>query len=97
MTWLPDEKLELLGLAEDAQELLRKVVHARGFNIGLNLGECAGAGVADHLHLHIVPRWPGDYNFMPVLGSTRVIPEGLETLYGKLVSARDELRLSGHR
>ena len=86
-----EEKLELLTLAEAAQTLLRDVVHAQGFNVGLNLGACAGAGVADHLHLHIVPRWPGDYNFMPVLGATRVIPEGLQPLYVKLVEARDRL------
>ena len=86
-----EEKLELLLLAEEAQKLLRTVVHAQGFNVGLNLGACAGAGVADHLHLHIVPRWPGDYNFMAVIGATRVIPEGLETLYVKLVEARDAM------
>ena len=90
-----EEKLELLTLAEDAQKLLRATVHAQGFNVGLNLGACAGAGVADHLHLHIVPRWPGDYNFMPVLGATRIIPEALETLYAKLVEARDQLDLTG--
>ena len=90
-----DEKLELLTLAQDAQTLLREVVHAQGFNVGLNLGSCAGAGVADHLHLHIVPRWPGDHNFMPVLGATRVIPEGLQPLYAKLVEARDRLKLPG--
>lgn len=89
------EKLELLTLAEDAQTLLRKVVNAQGFNVGLNLGACAGAGLADHLHLHIVPRWPGDHNFMAVLGATRVIPEGLQGLYGKLVEARDALGLPG--
>ncbi len=88
-----DEKLELLTLAQDAQALLREVVHAQGFNVGLNLGACAGAGVADHLHLHIVPRWEGDHNFMPVLGATRVIPEGLQPLYTKLVEARDRLKL----
>ncbi len=84
-----EEKLELLTLAEDAQKLLRAVVHAQGFNVGLNLGSCAGAGMADHLHLHIVPRWPGDHNFMTVLDSTRVISEGLNTLYTRLVEARD--------
>ncbi len=88
-----EEKLELLTMAEDAQKLLRATVHAQGFNVGLNLGACAGAGVADHLHLHIVPRWPGDYNFMPVLGGARIIPEGLEPLYAKLVQARNELGL----
>ncbi len=86
-----EEKLELLTLAEDAQTLLRAVVRAQGFNVGVNLGSCAGAGVADHLHLHIVPRWPGDHNFMTVLGATRVISEGLDTLYSKLVEARDTL------
>ena len=90
-----DEKLELLTLAEDAQTLLREVVSAQGFNVGLNLGACAGAGVADHLHMHIVPRWPGDHNFMAVLGATRVIPEGLQPLYTKLVEARDRLGLPG--
>lgn len=88
-----DEKLELLTMADDAQKLLRATVHAQGFNLGLNLGACAGAGVADHLHLHIVPRWPDDHNFMPVLGGARIIPEGLQPLYEKLVRARDELGL----
>ena len=91
-----EEKLELFVLAEDAQRLLRATVQAQGFNVGLNLGSCAGAGVADHLHLHIVPRWPGDHNFMPVIGGTRIIPEGLQPLYGKLVQARDQLGLPGH-
>ena len=90
-----EEKLELILLAEDAQKLLRTVVRAQGFNIGVNLGACAGAGVADHLHWHIVPRWPGDCNFMPVIAGTRVISEGLRTLYDKLVQARDELKLAG--
>ncbi len=83
-----EEKLELWTLAEDAQKLLRAVVQAQGFNVGLNLGACAGAGVADHLHLHIVPRWPGDSNFMPVLANTRVISDSLAGLYDKLVAAR---------
>ena len=91
-----DEKLELLVLAEDAQKLLRAVVHAQGFNVGLNLGNVAGAGVADHLHLHIVPRWAGDHNFMAVLGDTRIIPEGLRPLYDKLVQARDQLGLPAY-
>ena len=89
-----EEKLELFELAEIAQKLLQATMHAEGFNIGLNLGVCAGAGVADHLHLHIVPRWTGDNNFMAVTGQTRVISEGLDSLYQKLVQARDALRLS---
>ena len=83
-----NEKLELWELAEHAQNLLRQVVRAKGFNIGLNLGECAGAGVADHLHLHIVPRWEGDNNFMPVIADTRVFPEALEAVYAKLMAAQ---------
>ena len=83
------EKLELFELAELGQRLLRETVKAQGFNVGLNLGKCAGAGVADHLHLHIVPRWEGDNNFMPVLADTRVLPEALEAQYAKLRAAAE--------
>ena len=79
------ERMELWDQAAFAEALLRKVVHAEGFNIGLNLGKAAGAGVADHLHLHIVPRWEGDNNFMPVLGNVRVMAEALDALWAKLV------------
>lgn len=82
------ERIELWDLAAHAEKLLREVVGAQGFNIGLNIGVCAGAGVADHLHLHVVPRWPGDNNFMPVLAGTRVLPEALDALYAKLIAAR---------
>jgi ATP adenylyltransferase len=85
------EKLELWELAEHAQVLLRETIRAQGFNVGLNLGKCAGAGVVDHLHLHVVPRWEGDNNFMPVLADTRVLPEALDSLYQKLVTTRDRL------
>ncbi len=88
LTELTDpEKLELWQLAEIAQDALRRVMRAEGFNLGLNLGACAGAGVADHLHLHIVPRWAHDQNFMPVIAQTRIIPEGLRPLYEKLFAA----------
>ncbi|MEO7166999.1 MAG: HIT domain-containing protein [Spartobacteria bacterium] len=83
--------LELWALAIHAQALLRETMHAQGFNLGLNLGTAAGAGVADHLHLHIVPRWTGDTNFMPVLGRTRLLSEGLQTLYEKLMVAQSRL------
>jgi len=85
------EKLEILELAERGQMLLREVVKAQGFNLGLNLGKCAGAGFADHLHLHIVPRWEGDNNFMPVLADTRILTEALDSLYVKLRDAEARL------
>ena len=78
---------EMSELAETSQamvNLLKKAFHPDGFNIGANLGAVAGAGVPGHFHLHIVPRWTGDTNFMPVLGETRVISEGLEVTYRKL-------------
>ena len=81
------EQLELWDQAAFAQNLLRTVVRAEGFNVGLNLGKAGGAGVADHLHLHIVPRWEGDTNFMPVLGNVRVMADSLDALYAKLMTA----------
>lgn len=86
-----NEVIELWHLVTHAQALLRATVKAQGFNVGLNLGECAGAGVTDHLHLHIVPRWNGDTNFMPMLGGTRVISEGLHSLYDKLIDAQAKI------
>jgi len=84
-----NEVLELWALAIHAQNLLRTAMKAQGFNLGLNLGTAAGAGVADHLHLHIVPRWTGDNNFMPVLGKTRLLSDGLQALYEKLIAAQN--------
>lgn len=86
-----NEVVELWQLAVHAQALLRDAVKAQGFNIGLNLGECAGAGVPDHMHLHIVPRWNGDTNFMPVLSGTRMLSEGLQSLYSKLMDAQERI------
>ena len=86
-----NEVLELWQLAMHGQRLLRETMKAQGFNIGLNLGPCAGAGVPDHLHLHIVPRWNGDTNFMPVLTGTRTLSEGLRSLYDKLVATQSRL------
>ena len=82
-----EERAELWELAELAEILLRTVANAQGFNIGLNIGAAAGAGVADHLHLHIVPRWAGDNNFMPVLAEVRVLAEALPQMYEKLAGA----------
>jgi ATP adenylyltransferase len=86
-----NEVIELWNLVAHAQALLRRAVKAHGFNIGLNLGECAGAGVPDHLHIHVVPRWNGDTNFMPVLADTRLVSEGLASLYQKLGKAQEEI------
>ena len=86
-----NEVVELWSLVTHAQVLLHETSKAQGFNIGINLGECAGAGVTDHLHLHIVPRWSGDTNFMPILSSTRTMSEGLRGLYDKLIAAQERL------
>jgi ATP adenylyltransferase len=70
--------LELLTLAKTAQAALAGAMHPEGYNLGMNLGKSAGAGIADHLHLHVVPRWNGDTNFMPVLTDVKVMPDSLE-------------------
>ena len=88
-----NEILELWNLVSHGQALLRTAVKAHGFNVGLNLGACAGAGVVDHLHVHIVPRWNGDTNFMPMLADTRVISEGLRGLYDKLMDVQVKIEM----
>ncbi|MBC7933354.1 MAG: HIT domain-containing protein [Rubrivivax sp.] len=75
---------EMMDLAKRAQTLLQETYHPHGFNLGMNLGQAAGAGVSDHLHLHVLPRWAGDANFMSTVGETRVIPEDLRTTFNKL-------------
>src|SRR4029077_6545254 len=80
-----NEVVELWNLVVHAQTLLRTAIKAQGFNVGLNLGECAGAGGPDHLHIHIVPRWSGDTNFMPIIGGSRLLSDGLRALYDKLI------------
>ena len=86
-----DEVLELWQLAIHAQRLLETAVRAQGFNIGWNLGRASGAGVDDHIHIHIVPRWIGDSNFIAVIGGTRIIPDGLRPLYDRLMTIQSEL------
>lgn len=80
----PEENLEIAALTARSIEVLRRTMNPQGFNIGINLGEAAGAGLKDHLHQHIVPRWNGDTNFMPVLGGPRAIPEALSATYDLL-------------
>ena len=75
---------ELMDLTKRCQTALRETYQPNGFNLGMNFGKAAGAGVADHFHLHILPRWVGDANFMTVIGETRTIPESLQTTYEKL-------------
>ena len=86
-----EEVLDLWKLSIHAQRLLDKAVHPHGFNIGWNLGSASGAGVDDHIHIHIVPRWSGDSNFMAVIGGIRIIPEGLTPLYQRLKQIESEL------
>jgi len=73
-----DERAEMMDLLIQAQDVLGAVMKPQAFNIGFNVGEAAGAGVKDHIHGHVVPRWQGDTNFMPVLGGPRVVPEALD-------------------
>ncbi len=89
----PDEMLELMQLARRTVAAQRTAMTPDGFNVGLNLGKVAGAGIADHLHLHVVPRWDGDNNFMPVIGDTRVVGQALEATREVLLGAlRDQAR-----
>ncbi|MDZ4200187.1 MAG: HIT domain-containing protein [Kiritimatiellia bacterium] len=79
-----EERLGLMNLADEAIRSLRLCLAPQGFNLGINMGHVAGAGLDSHLHLHIVPRWSGDTNFMPVIADTKVIPQALDDTWKKL-------------
>ena len=83
----PEERIEMMNLLVLCKEALNITMAPHGYNIGMNLGEVAGAGVKDHLHFHIVPRWNGDTNFMPICGHTKVVSEGLTETWHKLQQA----------
>jgi ATP adenylyltransferase len=79
-----DERADFMESLIQAEDILRNALNPDGFNIGFNLGSAAGAGIPKHLHAHVVPRWNGDTNFMPVLGETRVLPQSLEAMWERL-------------
>ncbi len=91
MTDLNETELcDMTRAIRNAVSVLKKTVKAQGFNVGYNVGQCAGAGLPGHLHAHIVPRWGGDTNFMAVLGNVRVVPDSLDALYAELAKTAQE-------
>jgi len=80
----PEQYIDLNEMLRRSIQVVREVLNPGGVNVGMNLGKCAGAGIEDHLHWHIVPRWEGDTNFMPVIGETRVMPQHLLDSYDRL-------------
>jgi len=90
----PQALAEMTRLMQLSMRVLREAYDPEGFNVGMNVGAAAGAGVADHVHLHIVPRWSGDTNYMPVLAETRVIPEWIDRTYERLRPLFDQIDAS---
>lgn len=88
---------ELICLTRDAQRLIREATCCHGSNVGMNFGKCAGAGLPGHLHVHIVPRWEGDINFMAVLADTRVIPQSIDALRDRMAEVARQLGLPAIR
>jgi ATP adenylyltransferase len=90
----PEENLEIMEKMRAAYDALKETLHPEGFNMGLNLGRAAGAGIHEHIHFHIVPRWNGDTNFMPTLGEVKVISQDLIETKKKLLKAYKQLNLT---
>jgi ATP adenylyltransferase len=86
------ERIEIMDLLALATEVVTESMRPQGANLGVNLGRVAGAGILGHLHVHVVPRWDGDTNFMPVIGGTKVLPEGLDATYARLREAFEARR-----
>jgi ATP adenylyltransferase len=86
---------ELFVLTRKSVAAISAAMHPHGFNIGMNLGSTAGAGIDEHMHMHIVPRWNGDANFMPIIGGTKLIPEALDQTYAKLRPLFETLEIRG--
>ena len=80
----PDELKEIMDISQRSMKIIQNILNADGFNFGVNIGKCSGAGIDNHIHFHIVPRWNGDNNFMPVVGNTKVIVQGLLDTYDAL-------------
>jgi ATP adenylyltransferase len=92
-----DESSELLKISQLCIKAIKSGMKPQGINLGMNLGKVSGAGVADHIHLHIVPRWQGDTNFMPILAETKIVSVGLSSTYRILKTEFDRLiRVKGH-
>lgn len=81
-----EELIEVITLASRCESVLEKVYQPQGFNLGMNIGKCSGAGIDDHIHLHIIPRWNADTSFITAIGQTRIIPEDIKTTFKKLQS-----------
>jgi len=86
---------EIMDIANESMKIIKKAMNAEGFNFGANIGAIGGAGIKDHIHFHVVPRWLGDTNFMPVIGHTKVMVEGLLETYDELKPYFDKIKLIG--
>ena len=89
----PDQRAELMETTHIAEQIIRATLNPQGINVGINIGEAAGAGLPGHLHIHLVPRWAGDTNFIDVVGQVRVIPMAMEQIYDEMLTASQNLNL----